>query len=245
MVNVDTVMLDAPDLIEETEDVSMMDVDMVELAVADSVMDIDMVDAPYESLLCQGSPTLPNPPLLPTPVSAAFEDTAMEVRQGRDLEVLMPVIVHQSPLPPARPLAGPSSPIPPTAVAALAEANAQVQPADSGSRPSDSSLLPIDPRLFDATVEQLASIPEPEVTLAPSQPPQQQVGFPVSTSTEASVPTPVTVSLPVLETINFAFEAPAPGKTRRLAKPSPDPGGSRLKHQLRLRPMLRPPIRPR
>jgi hypothetical protein len=40
MVNVDTVMLDAPDLTEESEDVSMMDVEM-----DNSVMDVDMVDA--------------------------------------------------------------------------------------------------------------------------------------------------------------------------------------------------------
>jgi hypothetical protein len=37
---VDTVMLDAPDLVEEVEYVSMLDVEMVDLVVA-----IDMVDA--------------------------------------------------------------------------------------------------------------------------------------------------------------------------------------------------------
>ncbi|KAK3301449.1 uncharacterized protein B0H64DRAFT_370563 [Chaetomium fimeti] len=215
MVGVDTVMPDAPDLIEEPEDFSMMDVDeTVEVA-----MDIDMANAPYEPLPCQGSLTLPAPPLLSTPVSVAFEDTAMEVERSRDIEVLMPVIVHQSP----SPLASPFSSIPPAAAAAPAKVNAQVQPADSSSRPSDPSLLHINPCLFDATVEQLASIPKPEVPLAPSQPPQQQVGFPVCTLVEASVSTPVTVSLPAPETISFAFEAPGPCKTRRTAKPRPRP----------------------
>lgn len=40
MVNVDTIMLDAPDLTEEPEDVSMVDVEM-----DNSVMDVDMADA--------------------------------------------------------------------------------------------------------------------------------------------------------------------------------------------------------
>jgi hypothetical protein len=42
---VDTVMLDAPDLVEEVEDVSMLDVEMVDLVVDTDMVDIDMVDA--------------------------------------------------------------------------------------------------------------------------------------------------------------------------------------------------------
>ncbi|KAH6649682.1 hypothetical protein F5144DRAFT_542835 [Chaetomium tenue] len=235
MADDDVVMLDAPDMTQETKDVSMVEVEMAAAEMANSEMDVDIVDVPYEPLLCQGSPIYPAPPLLFNPVSAAFEDTAMEVEQGEDLGMTMPVTVPRPPFILIHRPASPLPSIPPAAFAAPAEANAQVQPAGSGSRSSDSSLPPIDPRLFDAMVEQTVPTPEPEATLAPSQPQQQQVDFPVCAPIETSVPTPVTASLPApapshsfapataTEAINFAPQAPGPRKSRRSAKPRPRP----------------------
>lgn len=238
MVNVDTIMLDAPDLTEEPEDVSMVDVEM-----DNSVMDVDMADAPYEPLLCQGSPTPPAPPPFSNPVSAVLEGTATEVEQSRNLGVNMPVIVHQPSFIPIHPLASPFSSIPPAVVAVPTEVNAQVQPAGSGSHPPGASLLPINAPPSDAMVEPLTPTPKPEAALAPLQPQQQQAGPPVCGPIETSVLTPVSVSLPApvpshsftpataTETINFAFQAPGPCKTRRTTKPRPRPRPRRIQAQ--------------
>lgn len=117
--------------------------------------------------------------------------------------------------------------MPPAAAAppSPAKVNAQVPAANPGSCSSDSSLLPIDPRLFDAsldltsvesietdaraTAEERVPTPEPDVSLPPSPPPQQ-VG-----SLSVRVPASSTSFPPLVEAThltpsNSAFTAPAP-----------------------------------
>ncbi|KAK4151404.1 hypothetical protein C8A00DRAFT_45372 [Chaetomidium leptoderma] len=223
---VDVDMLDAPDLVEEDSDVSMMDVSMdvsimdVEMAGPVVANNDEMVEVSYEPLFRQVPPVpaLPALPFHPTPVSTVFADTAMEVEQEQ------PLLSLPEPLSiPVRPSAVP------LAAAAAPKVNAQVTAANSGSRSSSSSFPLIDPRLFDAkfdlplavsseaetgaVAEKLAPTPKPAV-LPPPSPTQQQAGSPIP-----KVPIPALTQSTTPATINFDFVDSAPLETRRIAKP--------------------------
>ncbi|SPQ24943.1 a3694021-184f-46fc-84fe-e6b2db09bcc8 [Thermothielavioides terrestris] len=231
---VDIVMVDAPDLVEDEDEV--MDVSMVDIEMADAVVeDVEMVDAPYEPLLCQGSPTPALSALPPcfSPVSTDLADTAMEVEQEP------PRLTF-----PTLPAADAAAFVPPP----TPKDNAQLPVATSGSRPSSSLVPPTELRLSDdncAMVEQPAPAPEPEVLPPPApqqqhqQQPQQQASLPAAafqfSAAAFSAPTPSSTddgpapfifgltapahtqpTAPAAEpaTISFSFEAREPLETR-------------------------------